>query len=238
MTDETFGIPPLPGVKIAGMLLVSFQVAQAAQPGFNPWYNREHIPARIGLGADGGGFQATTRYLAQGATPRYVNMYEVGDAAFLASEEYLAVREAEAQMDIVKEQTAHMRATAPDLYDRRIMKTYSREALPASEVGRGPLVLESLKVSDPASRKSLFTWVIPAFFGVTGRDPQVAFSTVGLVEGAAEVLFFTGYRNGAKADWTQLEGGIATPLLSRVEPDQSAITTLVCLPLAYFGPNR
>lgn len=235
MASDNKHLPPLPGAIEAGMLLVSFQIPEEAQPGFNEWYNREHIPARIGLGAGDSGFQATTRYLVQGAVPRYVNMYELGTADFLKSQEYLAVRDAEAAMPLVVENSENMRAHG--MFGRRIMNTWVREQIPVAEAGRGPMVLETYTSSDEASRKTLLSWVVPAYFGTAGRTPDVAYAIVGLSIDSDEVVFMTGYRNGSQADWTRLNDGVARRLLEQIDPTGSSIQTDVALPLAYFGPN-
>jgi hypothetical protein len=112
--------------EVGGLLLVSFQIAPDVQPDFNRWYNREHIPARMGLGAGGHGFQGCTRYLTTGPEPRFVNAYPLGSHRFLQSDEYLAVRDAEARMPIVQRLSGAMKSSRPDLFTRRVLKTWVR----------------------------------------------------------------------------------------------------------------
>lgn len=230
MTD--LASTPLP-VRMQGTLLVSFKIPEDVQGDFNRWYNREHIPARIGLGADRLGFQSCTRYVTQGVDPRYVNLYALGSADFLQSEEYLAVRAAEAEMPVVARLSGEMKRTRPDLFTRRVLTTWRRQlGGQATEPGR--MVLESVRCSEALTPERLFTWAVPAYLGTATRDPDLDFSCVGVTDDRSEVLFMTGYRVGARSDWTLLEAGVAKSIVNRVDPE-AEVTSDVCLVLAHFA---
>jgi len=53
---------------------------------FYAWHTREHIPERLRVA----GFLRGRRYLAEGGTPEYFNLYEVRTADVLTGKEYLA----------------------------------------------------------------------------------------------------------------------------------------------------
>jgi hypothetical protein len=232
MSDRQAVLPDwLPGTRL-GALLVSFQIPTEMQPEFNRWYNREHIPARIGLGPLEDGFHAATRYLTTGPEPRFVNFYELGTTEFLASPQYLAVRAAEAEMPIVARLGGEMRRTRPDLFSRRVLRTSVRGQI--SDVP-GPMVLETVAPSDAAEHERLLAWAALTYLGMTARSPGVAASIVGIAEDG-ELVFITVFDPGLPADWTELEAGVAKPGVSRITDHPVSVD--VCVPLARFTGLR
>src|SRR5690606_33094368 len=57
---------------------------------FNEWYNKEHVPERLGIP----GVLSGARYDSHRGTPRYIALYELSSIDVLSSEEYLSVRRA------------------------------------------------------------------------------------------------------------------------------------------------
>lgn len=72
-----------------GLLMVWTDIPENLGPGFNDWYNREHMPERI-LGVPG--FVRGRRFVAVDGGPRYLAVYEADSTAVLFSEPYLALK--------------------------------------------------------------------------------------------------------------------------------------------------
>lgn len=72
-----------------GLLMVWTDIPANLEPGFNDWYNREHMPERI-LGVPG--FVRGRRFVATDGGPRYLAVYEAASNAVLFSEPYLALK--------------------------------------------------------------------------------------------------------------------------------------------------
>ena len=69
--------------------MVWTSISESLEPGFNEWYNREHMPERI-LGVPG--FVRGRRFVATDGGPRYLAVYEASSNAVLFSEPYLALK--------------------------------------------------------------------------------------------------------------------------------------------------
>jgi hypothetical protein len=67
-------------------MLLSFDVEADAVEEHDRWHTHEHLPERLAIP----GFRRGTRWLAAGAGPRYMVVYEVESLSTLASEAYLA----------------------------------------------------------------------------------------------------------------------------------------------------
>lgn len=223
------GVPAWLPARRRGALLVSFRIPTSLQPEFNRWYNREHIPARLGLGPSADGFQATTRYLTGGEEPRYINLYELGAAEFLETPQYLAVRATEAQMPVVEKLSGEMRTAHPELFTRRIMRTWDRGTIGTIP---GRMVLETVECADAGSREQLMGWAVPAYLGTAAAQPDVEYACVGLTTDDTELVFMTGFGADAHPDWTYLTDGVAAHIVGQVT--RVAVGVDVCLPLARF----
>lgn len=71
-----------------GILLVLMHPPPAFEEEFNAWYDTEHVPERLSVP----GFLTGLRYFnADGATPRYLAIYDLEHAAVMDSSEYLRV---------------------------------------------------------------------------------------------------------------------------------------------------
>jgi hypothetical protein len=66
-------------------MLLSFDVSADAVAEHDDWHTHEHFPERLSIP----GFLRGTRWIATGAGPRYMVLYEVRDLATLTSEAYL-----------------------------------------------------------------------------------------------------------------------------------------------------
>jgi hypothetical protein len=66
-------------------ILLSFDVAADAVAEHDDWHTHEHLPERLSIP----GFLRGTRWLAAGAEPRYLVLYEVLEPATLTSAAYL-----------------------------------------------------------------------------------------------------------------------------------------------------
>ncbi len=67
-------------------MLLSFDVEPGAIAEHDLWHTHEHLPERLAIP----GFLRGTRWVAAGAGPRYMVLYEVADLAVLNSAAYLA----------------------------------------------------------------------------------------------------------------------------------------------------
>jgi hypothetical protein len=66
-------------------MLLSFDIEAGAIEEHDRWHTHEHLPERLAIP----GFHRGTRWIATGAGPRYMVLYEVQDLATLGSEAYL-----------------------------------------------------------------------------------------------------------------------------------------------------
>ncbi len=60
-----------------GLLLVWTNIPQDLDRDFNEWYNREHMPERVGIP----GFLRGRRYIALDARPEFFTLYETASPA-------------------------------------------------------------------------------------------------------------------------------------------------------------
>ena len=67
-----------------GMLITKMDIDPADEPGFNDWYDKEHLAERVGIK----GFTEARRYVAVKAEPTYLNLYTTRDFSVLTSPEY------------------------------------------------------------------------------------------------------------------------------------------------------
>jgi len=67
-------------------MLLSFDIDGAAIEEHDRWHTHEHLPERLSIP----GFLRGTRWIATGAGPRYMVLYEVQSLATLSSDAYLA----------------------------------------------------------------------------------------------------------------------------------------------------
>jgi hypothetical protein len=70
---------------MSGVLAVWNNCAPGAEPEYERWYLREHLPERLGVA----GFRRGWRYEAPSANPRYFTYYEVDEPQVLLSPGYL-----------------------------------------------------------------------------------------------------------------------------------------------------
>jgi hypothetical protein len=70
-----------------GVLAVWTDVAPRGEAQFNEWYNREHVPERVGVP----GFKTGFRYRAAAGQPKYFAWYETRSTRVLASPAYRKV---------------------------------------------------------------------------------------------------------------------------------------------------
>lgn len=75
-------------MSLAGAAVVAIwnDITDEGRANFYEWHNREHMPERLGIP----GFLRGRRYVSSDARPAYFTLYEVRDAAVLASPGYLA----------------------------------------------------------------------------------------------------------------------------------------------------
>jgi hypothetical protein len=71
-----------------GLLMVWTDIPPEVEPGFNEWYNREHMPDRINKVP---GFTRGRRFVAIDGSPRYLALYETRSAQVFRSAPYLAI---------------------------------------------------------------------------------------------------------------------------------------------------
>jgi hypothetical protein len=72
-----------------GLFVIWTDVAPEAEAEFNEWYNSEHLPQLLGVP----GFLAGRRYQAVEGAPRYITIYDLGDADVYRSAAFLKIRE-------------------------------------------------------------------------------------------------------------------------------------------------
>ena len=68
-----------------GALVLNFDVDPPALAEHDHWHTKEHMPERLSIP----GFLRGTRWIAEGAAPRYLVIYEVRDVSVLAGADYL-----------------------------------------------------------------------------------------------------------------------------------------------------
>jgi hypothetical protein len=68
------------------MLIVTMEAPADMEDEFNDWYDLEHFPQRRGLP----GFGDCTRWVCVQGWPRYIALYDLGDASAVETPEYLA----------------------------------------------------------------------------------------------------------------------------------------------------
>jgi len=68
-----------------GALVLNFDVDPVALAEHDHWHTKEHMPERLSIP----GFLRGTRWIAEGASPRYLVIYEVRDVNVLAGTDYL-----------------------------------------------------------------------------------------------------------------------------------------------------
>ncbi len=68
-----------------GALVLNFDVDPAGLAEHDHWHTKEHMPERLSIP----GFLRGTRWIAEGASPRYLVIYEVGDVNVLIGTDYL-----------------------------------------------------------------------------------------------------------------------------------------------------
>ncbi len=77
-----------------GILIVWTDIPAAIENDFNDWYNREHLPDRVGRMP---GFLRGRRYVAAGGaanTPKYLTVYDLHNADVMLSDAHTALRKA------------------------------------------------------------------------------------------------------------------------------------------------
>jgi hypothetical protein len=67
-----------------GMLLTSMDIDPTDEPGFNRWYDREHLEERVAID----GFLEARRYVAHAASPKYLSLYSTETFEVLDSPAY------------------------------------------------------------------------------------------------------------------------------------------------------
>lgn len=97
-----------------GALAVWVDAAPEAEADFNDWYNRQHVPERVGIP----GFLAGARYEAATGDPKYLAWYETEDVEVLRSAAYLD------------------RLNNPTPWTRRIMPSFRQTVRAVFEVKR------------------------------------------------------------------------------------------------------
>lgn len=76
-----------------GILIVWTDIPPQIEADFNDWYNREHLPGRIGRMP---GFLRGRRYVAESApagVPKYLTYYDLQNAAVMMSDAHVALRQ-------------------------------------------------------------------------------------------------------------------------------------------------
>jgi hypothetical protein len=73
----------------AGILIVWTDIPVEIEADFNEWYNREHLPDRIGRMP---GFLRGRRYVTPAGAPRYLAYYDLQSAAVMLSDAHTALR--------------------------------------------------------------------------------------------------------------------------------------------------
>jgi hypothetical protein len=68
-----------------GVLLVLNDIVEAGEKDFNQWYQRQHLPERLGVP----GFRTARRYRAVDGQPEYMAVYECESIDVLTSKAYL-----------------------------------------------------------------------------------------------------------------------------------------------------
>lgn len=79
-------LPENTGAKAA--LVVWADIPAADEPGFNEWYNREHMRDRV---CELPGFIRGRRYAIVDGAPKYFALYDVADSAVFTREEYVSL---------------------------------------------------------------------------------------------------------------------------------------------------
>jgi hypothetical protein len=69
-------------------LAIAFNYGGADHAALNEWYNREHVPERVGA-IDG--FIRGRRFVAAGGAPHYLTLYDLRDASVLSSPDYIGM---------------------------------------------------------------------------------------------------------------------------------------------------
>ena len=69
-----------------GVMLAFFDIPEELDAEFNDWYNREHIPEKVGAVP---GFVRARRFKSLDGRPNYLALYELEDVAVLEDPAYL-----------------------------------------------------------------------------------------------------------------------------------------------------
>ena len=116
-----------------GLLFMAFDFSTAHADEFHDWYDREHVPERLGVP----GFLNAERWIAEDNPSVHVATYDLDNAAVLATPAYLAVGG-------VNQSVWTKRVTA---MCRRIMRFEGEQLVPgdqAAPAGAGALLVASM----------------------------------------------------------------------------------------------
>ena len=129
-----------------GLLFMAFDFSTAHADEFHDWYDKEHIPERLGVP----GFLNGERWIAEDNPTIHIATYDLDSPAVLSSDAYRAVGGAN-QSPWTKRVTAMC---------RRIMRYEGEQLLPGeltAAAGAGALLVASMNI-DPAAERDFTSW--------------------------------------------------------------------------------
>jgi hypothetical protein len=144
-----------------GLLFMAFDFSTAHADEFHDWYDREHIPERLGVP----GFLNAERWIAEDNPTVHVATYDLENAGVLSSPPYLAVGGAN-QSPWTKRVTA---------MSRRIMRYEGEQLLPGELTAppdAGALLVASMNV-DPTAESDFTAWYNTEHLPQLGAVPGV-----------------------------------------------------------------
>ena len=159
-----------------GILAVLNNVESGIEAEYDEWYQKEHVPERVGVP----GFRSGRRFRARGCDPEYLSVYGVDSVGVLTSAAYLE------------------RLNAPTEWTQRIMPMFrdmrrcvcTVKARAGSEGMGGAATVCQLNVSADAA-EGLYDWISNHVLTEIGASPGIVNAELWRIDAAASRISTT-----------------------------------------------